>query len=198
MNVLSGVRDLCRQYLHDNVGDALSGERFGDNEIDLQISDCLIELSLASPYETTEDLTADGTYELDLSDVDDLIEVIQVEYPVDDTPRTFFNCSQFGDTLTIDRDGYPSSGETVRAYCRKYHTLDESTTTLNKRQEQLLIMGTCGKLAMNKAMQYINRVNLGGTNAYSAIYQWGAQQYALFQRGLKGQRKFKVYKVHQR
>lgn len=185
VNVLSGVRDRCRQYIQDEVGNTHGAEVWDNDEIIIHIRDCLVELSVASPREVKESLTADGTLDFDVSDVNDLISVIKLEYPVDEEPKEFFNCTQFGDTVTMDAQTAPTSGDTVYAYCRKYHTLTETTSTLNEREERALVLGACGQLAMSKAMAFVNKVTVGRADTYSALYKWGLNNYQLFQRDLR-------------
>jgi len=192
-NVLSGIRDLCRQHLQDEISSETGAETYKQDELDIHIADCLDELSYYSPVESKETLTADGTIDVDISAIDNLINVDYVEYPTGNEPKTFHNCSIFNDTLTIDIASAPTSGDEIYAYCRKLHTLTETSTDLSEREERLLVLGASGKAAMSKSLDYIGRVNIGGANVQYTVYNWGARNYEQFQKGLQRMKKTRVF-----
>lgn len=150
----TAIRQSVRQMIQDEFS-ALP-YIWPDDELDQYIEDTLIDLSQVQPYEKKITATSDGTNKIDLTGVTglelaDLISIEKAEYPVDADPVSFRNVSRFGDELTVNVDTAPPSGENIYLYCHIIHTLDESTSTLNRLQERLLITGTAGQAAINKA-----------------------------------------------
>jgi len=144
---LSAIRTNIRQLLRDEF---VSGSDFAfpPDEIDIHIDNCLVEISQRRPYEVKETLTTSASKELDISSIDDLLEVDKVEYPVDSDPPDYRNCSVFGNTLRIDISSTPSADEDIYLFCHKVHQLTESSSTLIPQLEKLLIDGTVGNVAL--------------------------------------------------
>ncbi|MFA5378361.1 MAG: hypothetical protein WC455_21585 [Dehalococcoidia bacterium] len=89
-----------------------------------------------------------------------------------------------------------STDEVAYLYCAKPHTLTESASTLNPIMESLLILGTSGQAAINRAQSLIGSVNIGGASTPAQLQAWGATQIQLFRAGLSrlsGNRKSEVY-----
>jgi len=133
----------------DDYEDSQS-EDFSDDDIKRAVLDTLVRLSEVSPYMVKETLTTTaGSKELDISDVESLIAIQEIEYPVDREPRILRGWSdrETGKVI-LDIDYDPSGSESVYVYCRKVHTLDYKTSTLNPQQERILIMGAEAKLIL--------------------------------------------------
>ncbi len=182
---LSGVRSIIRQFLLDEfaVGIDLTWQ---DDELDLHIGHVLSEIARSSPYEVKETLTTTASSkELDISSIDDLLFVDEVEYPAGEDPRGFRNFSVWGDTLTIDIDTAPAAtGEDVYLYCAELHSLTESSSTLKPLQELLLIDGVCAYAAIAKSKDYINKVNVGGARTAADMLAWGQNKLAIYKADL--------------
>jgi len=71
----------------------------------------------------------------------------------------------------MDIDALPSSGETVYAYCKKYHVLTNILSTLNSGLERLLVLGSVAMAANAKVPKYINKVNTGARTV-SELFSW--------------------------
>jgi len=147
-NPLSAIRAKIRQFLRDEFVEGQDFE-FEDDEIDLHIQDCLVEISELRPYEAKETLktTADSK-EIDISAIEGLLDVPKVEYPVGEEPPEYRNCSIFGDTLRIDIDSAPSAIEDVYLYCHKVHEVTETSSSLRPDLERVLVMGAMAKVAL--------------------------------------------------
>lgn len=148
-NPLSAIRAKIRQFLKDEF---VSGQEFAfkDDEIDLHIQDCLVEISESRPYEVKETLkTTASSKELDISSIDGLLDVPKVEYPVGAEPPEYRNCSIFGNTLQIDIDSLPSANEDVYLYCHKVHEVTETSSSLRPHLERVLVMGVMAKVALS-------------------------------------------------
>jgi len=183
--MLSGVRAVVRQMLTDELVSSDTDYAWTDDELDLYINDCLAEIAEYKPYEVKETLTTTAdSRELDLSVIDDLVEVKKVEYPVDEQPRQFRNFSVWGDILRMALDSAPGAGESVYLYCAKYHSLSDTVSTLNPTLERILVLGVSGRAAVAKARAQINAVNIGGAGVASNMQNWGLAQLALYRGGL--------------
>lgn len=182
------IRQDVRQTLQDEFSD-VDDLVWKDDELEKFILDCLVEISQKQPYQKKVTVEADGTYEVDLSALDeyeDLISVVKAEYETGQDPQQFRNVSRFGDTLTISIDTAPTSGEDIYLFCNLVHTLDEATSTLNRIQEALLVTGACGKAAISKSRYYIDKVNTGGATVPDRLYNWGRGRLEDYRDRLKG------------
>jgi len=181
---LSGIRGIVRQILKDEFVSGTDYE-FANDELDIHIDQALIEVSGVCPYEVRETVESDGTIEIDLSDIEDLIgdKVEKVEYPTGENPPDYIhNFSIFGNTLTLNTGSAPTSGEDIYLYCHKVHTLTESASTLDSTLEDVLIKG---------AVAYTARSWLGGEmrkqilpNTVKWYHDWASEHYAIYQKGL--------------
>jgi len=145
---LSAVRAIVRQYLRDEFAADSLGYDFQDDELDLHIEQCLVEISQKRPYEVRETVVSTGSKEIDISSIPDLLEVEKAEYPIDGDPPNFRDVSVFGNILRLKVDNVPRAGENIHLYCHKVHKLTETTSTLNAELEKVLIEGAVAKAAL--------------------------------------------------
>ncbi|OGN87682.1 MAG: hypothetical protein A2158_00090 [Chloroflexi bacterium RBG_13_46_14] len=142
----SAIMDEIRQLLLDEVG---SEQDFEDEQIGIQIENVLVEISDYSPYEDKDTVaTTASSLEIDISDIENLLDVEKVEYPVGSNPPDYRNCSRFGNTLRFEYDGTPD-GSNIYLYCLKVHELTDASTTLNRMQERILVLGGVAYLALD-------------------------------------------------
>lgn len=187
-NNRSGIIGIVREMLSDEHV-AGTEQTWTDDELGHLIGNCLIEISERAPCQVIEEVpTVAASKDLDISAIEDLLWIEKVEYPVDQDPKEFHNCSVFGTVLTMDIESAPSvSDEDVNVYCAKVHQLtDEPLTgnTLNPSLERLLVLGVAGQAAINRAQYLINRVNNGGASVPSQLQAWGTTQIQLYRAGL--------------
>ncbi len=195
--LISEIREEIRQTLQDVFQSGLD-LTWMDDELDQAIESTLLEISRVSPYESKVTVESDGTKKIDLSaitdfDPADLISVEKIEYEVDQDPEQFHNVSRFGDILTIAIDTAPTDGEDIYLYCHVVHTLDEEESTLDRRQESLLVKGAAAQAAISKSRKYIDSVNVGGAGVPSQLYNWGSGRLEEYKRGLWGIRAAKKW-----
>jgi len=178
--LLSGIRAIARQKLNDELKGSDVAYKWTDDELDVYTNDCLIEMSKYSPYEVKETVTTTASSrELSLSSITDLLEVKKVEYPVDKQPQRFRQFHVWGTTLRMELDTAPSSVADVYLYCKKYHSLSDTASTLNPNLERILVLGVCGQAAVAKAQDKINKVNKAPGVADN-MQSWGLAQLALY------------------
>jgi len=152
-NPLPAIKAKVHQALRDEFVDGAEQD-FQEDELDLHIADCLVEISQRRPYEVKETKTTKASRDLDISTIEDLLEVDKVEFPVGSDPPDYRNVSIFGDTLTIDIDTKPTADQTIYLFCLKLHQLTEVSSTLPTQLESLLVTGVVAKAALG----WINQV----------------------------------------
>ena len=131
----SAIRDDIETLLQDAGVDpspAAANSIFATAEIDALIPNALIRLSLSIPWQVkvTKTTVAD-TRDITLSTGDKwrLIEIVKVEYPVDEDPREFRNVTQFGDTASLLLDTAPDAAESAYFFMNKIHLLSSTVGT---------------------------------------------------------------------
>ncbi len=181
MNLIE-MRAIVRRDLHDE--DA-GNYRWTDDEIDWHIAHAVKDLSEAVPDEqrATKATTA-GARGIDIGDIIGRVMVEAVEYPVDQFPARYQRFQVWGNVLTLLGDEVPD-GSNVYVYYGKLHRLDESTSSIPERLEDLVAVGAAGYAAIEWAQYAANRVNVGGTGTSENLVQWGQSRLAQFKEQLK-------------
>jgi hypothetical protein len=147
----SAIRQTVRQILKDEFVSGTDYD-FQSDELDIHIEQARVEVSQACPYEYRETVVSDGTIEIDLSDIKDLIgdKVEKIEYPTGNNPPDYIHdFSIFGNTLTLNTGSAPTSGDNIYLYCHKVHSLTESASTLTLDLEKVLVEGAVAKAAQS-------------------------------------------------
>lgn len=178
---LPTMRTKLRRDLHDE--DA-ANYRWSDDELDRHINHAVRELSLAVPLEAKATLTTEGSRQLSLTELADLITIEAVEYPVDNYPPAYVRFSVWADTLTLLTDRAPGAGEKVYVYYGKLHTLDATSSTIPSPLEDMVATGGAAYAAIEWASFATNRVNVGGERTWQNYLIWGQERLAAFMRGL--------------
>ena len=179
---LTEMRTLVRRDLHDE--DA-ANYRWTNDELDRHILHALKELSEALPYEQKAVMaTTANSREISLSTITDRIMVEVVEYPVDEFPKRYQRFALWADTITLLGDEVPD-GSNAHIYYGKLHTLDDTTSTIPAKHEDLVVTGACGYAAVEWAIYAINRVNVGGGITPGEFLSWGREKLACFKDELK-------------
>lgn len=161
---------LVRRDLHDEDETAY---RWTDEELERHISRAVREFSAALPREMDEAIaTISGLREIDISGITNRILVEAVEYPTDRFPRCLCRFGLRGDTITLLEPELPD-GSNARIYYGALHTLDESSSTIPVRHENIIATGAEGYAALERALFSINRVNTGGPSTSADLLTWG-------------------------
>ena len=155
MSTLSELRELVEQDL-DDAGNAV----WTAGEIDRAMEKALSGYSRARPQEAvgTITLAADGR-EVSVSTLTGLTRVVRVWYPYTSTapedPPAWRQWELWQGTIYIlDGDG-PASGDVVRVYYHKLHTIEDlnsaTETTVPAQDEEVVVLGAGGFAALEKA-----------------------------------------------
>ncbi len=179
---LSEMRTRVRQDLHDEDP---TNQRWTDDELDRHIERAVRELSLAIPLEAkASPATSEGSRDISLASLSDLVAVEAVEYPVDKYPPSYVPFSLWAGTLTLLVDATPPGGQSVNIYYGKMHTLDATTSTIPPHLEELVATGAAAYAALEWASFATNRINVGGQDVWRQYLTWGQERLAVFSRAL--------------
>jgi len=192
---LSDMRAKIRQDLHDEDS---QNYRWTDSELDRHIEHALRELSLSCPLEARATLsTTEGSRDLSISSLSDLVEIEAVEYPASSYPPSYVRFSAWADTLTLLIDSLPADGEDVYVYYGKLHTLDTDSSTIPAKLEDLVALGAAAYAAIEWASFAANRVNVGGSEVWHSYLTWGQDRLAAFMKGLAKNSRKNTVRVRQ-
>jgi len=176
----AAIRTVVRQRLRDEFKESQDYE-FAPDELDLYINEVGVSISEVRPYESKVTVTSDGTREVDLSEISGLLRVERAEYPTGNYPPDYRNVIVFGNTLTLDIDAAPTSGDDIYLYCLKSHELTDSSSTLSADLETVLITGVVAKAAMAWLNQMRSQIVPASVRWYE---NWSNNQFLIYQKGL--------------
>jgi hypothetical protein len=180
--------------LHDEDS---SNYRWVDATLERHIERAVAEYSLVRPVQKKTTLsTTDGSRELDVSGLSNVVAIEAVEYPVDQDPREFVQWSLWADTLEMLIDATPGDSEDVDVYWTQLHVVDGDGSSVDPRDDQLLLAGAAGYAATEWASYATNRANVGGTGAVRDYGSWGEQRLAEFRKGLRGLRRVRTSRLY--
>jgi hypothetical protein len=178
---LATMRAAVRQDLHDEDATAY---RWTDAVLQRHIEHALRDYSLVSPLETkTVKTTTTGSRDIDISALTPRVRIIAAEWPTGAYPETFVPFRLFGDTLTLDVVGAPSSVQNVNVFWHKGHTINGSTT-FPATHDDIIATGAAGYAALDRSVFASDRVNVGG-DAWGRYSHWGAERLEKFKQLLR-------------
>ena len=176
------MRTVVRRDLHDEDP---QGYRWYDDELDRHIAHAVKDFSQAIPCQQSVTLpTSEGSREFDISTLSDRVMVEAVEYPLGSFPKRYQRFAIWENTLTLLGDEVPD-GSDCCIYYGTLHTLDESTSTVPTRFEDVIPSGAAGYALVEWAAFAINQVNLGGTGTPQLFSAEGERRLSRFRRELK-------------
>jgi hypothetical protein len=179
---LSEMRDRIRTDLHDEDSSAY---RWTDGELERHIQRAVRDFSLALPLETVAMLPATpGSREVSIGGLSEVVAIEAVEYPTGQYPACYIRYSVWLNTLTMLIEAAPSAAGDVAVYYTQLHTLDESSSTIPERFEDVIAGGAAGYAAVEWASFATNRVNVGGQRVWREYLAWGQERLADFQGSL--------------
>lgn len=164
MQSRAAIRAVARQKLRDEFQESRDYD-FEDDELDLLINECLVEISQVRPYEVKETVVSDGSREIDVKAIEGLLSVEKAEYPVGNYPPDCPKTRRFGDTVMLEVDSPPTSGDNVYLYCHKVHRVTDQDSSLSEDLEKVLSDG----VVVKAALAWVNEIRLQVGAAKSAI-----------------------------
>ncbi len=146
MVTLTEVRDRLRKDLSD-----VAEERWPDDQFDRHIEHALAELSLSIPQELTSVLaTTPDSRDVSVAEIEGLLEVEAVEFPVGEFPPSYAGFSLWGTTLALHLDVAPD-GSDAKVYYTAVHSLDDEGGTLADGMIDVLVTGASAFAAQELA-----------------------------------------------
>ena len=185
---------LLRIDLHDEDSE---NERWEDATLERHIDRAVAEYSLVRPLEQKDTLsTTEGSRELDVSGLADLVRIEAVEYPVGQEPRRYLQWSLWADTLEMLIDETPGDSEDVDVYWLSLHEVDGNGSTVPAQDDQLLLAGAAGYAAVEWSSYATNRANTSGPQAVRDYAAWGELRLGEFRAGLRRLRRVRSARMY--
>jgi hypothetical protein len=178
------IKTIARQLLQDDIPSSGENPDIKPDVLDIHIDLTLSEVSEVSPYIARETVVSDGTRDISLSTIANLIgdKVEKVEYPVgSDPPDYIHDFTIFGTTLRLNRDT-PTLGQNIYLYCYKVHTLTKAASTLTADLERVLTQG----IVAYAALTWLNKMRAQIVPSSARWYHdWANNHYVIYQNGLR-------------
>lgn len=191
---IDALAALLRIDLHDEDS---NNYRWVDATLARHIERAVAEFSIARPLEQKTTLsTTDGSRELDISGLADLVAIEAVEYPVGEEPRRFVQWSLWAEVLEMLIDETPGDSEDVDVYWTALHVVDTEGSTVPAQYDALLLTGAAGYAAVEWASYATNRANVAGPGAVRDYGSWGAERLEAFRAGLRRLRRMRSSRLY--
>ncbi len=156
---------------------------WSDEEIENMIQRVVGEYSLRAPIEQQDDVaTTPADREIDISALSDLLRVVSVEFPIDQTPPFHQRFQYWAGHLTIPVEG---DGTDARIRWLRRHELTVGATTVPDEHQELLILGATGYLAMSISVYTVDRATISGERATVNYRDWGKERLQRYEARLK-------------
>jgi hypothetical protein len=156
--------------------------RWTTDEIEGAIQRAVLEYSLHAPIEQQTDITTtDDSTELDISGLSGLLQVVSVEFPIDQTPKYMQHFERYAGHLYMEDEG---DGSKARVRWLKIHTLGESTT-IPAEHEEIIVLGATGYLAMSVSAYTVDKATIAGSQATINYKAWGMERLQRYDKKLK-------------
>jgi len=151
-----------------------SNYRWTDDEIDRAIERAVLMYSEFVPLVqlTSSIHTVDQDNTVDISTLNDRLDVVKVEHPIVTQPYASRRFSVWGDLLTF-LDGYTGDGGHCNIYWLKKHTLS-TTSTINTVHDHIIALGAVACAVSSQAQYQVNTANTGGQKV-NMDYNWWAR-----------------------
>jgi hypothetical protein len=170
MSSLATIRANVRKDLHDEDAAAY---RWTDAVLQRHIERALREFSFFAPLEKKNTVsTVAGTRDIDISALAPRLRLVAVEWPTGAYPPTYIPFIVWGDTLTLDVVGAPTSIQNVSVLWHGVHTIN-GTTTFPATDDDLIALGSAGFAALDWASFAMNRVSVGGQAVWGRYEEFG-------------------------
>lgn len=186
---LSELRDRVEIKLQDT-----GNERWSADDLDEFIREALEQYSRRNPNNAigTIELSSDGR-EIDISSLSDLLRVDRVWWDYDSSsPGYPPNWRQFqvwsGTLLYIDDATAPSSGDTVRIWYTKPHTIEDldsaTATTVPAEDITYIVVGGAHFAAQSRAVKLSESLNVD-KDVVERLSKWAGEQGKNFRYGVR-------------
>ena len=177
MTTLSSMRTAVRRDLKDEDS---GNYRWTDDEIDRAISKAVLDYSEYCPLQVKSALsTVDGSQDINISSLADRIDVLQVEHPVDESPKQFHAFKVWADILTF-QGGYEGDGDNCNVYWLQKHSIGVSSSTIPGPHEGIIALGASAYAISSQAQYKSDMANTGGPNVDKDYSSWAKEKFKQF------------------
>jgi len=115
--------------------------------------------------------------ELSLASIADLLDVDEVEFPIDKHPKRYVTASRRGGSVILDTYlPSVSSSDTAYIWYSAPHTVSGSTNTLDRTQEGILVELVASHLLQNISLDRIESINIGGADTWRSYITAGERR----------------------
>jgi len=182
MTTLSIIRTLVRRDLKDEDS---GNYRWTDDEIDRAIEKAVLDYSEYCPLQVKSTMaTVDGSQDINISTLADRIDVLQVEHPVDESPKQFHPFKVWADVLTF-QGGYEGDGANSYIYWLQKHSIGVSISTVPIPHEGIIALGASAYAISSQAQYKSDMANTGGPNVDKDYSFWAKDKFTQFYDTLK-------------
>jgi hypothetical protein len=178
MNLVE-LRTRVRQDLQDTA----APQRWTDAEIDAAIQRVVDEYSIHAPQEMQTDIpTTTGSQELPIATLAGLIRIESVEFPIGAIPPHRQTFDHWAGRLYMDDFG---NGQPARVRWLRRHTLDAVSTTIPTTDDEIIVLGATGYLAMSASAFTVDRATISGRFGTTSYKLWGKERLDRYDKKLK-------------
>jgi hypothetical protein len=168
---LTAMTTRVRQDLQDTDP---ANYRWTDDEVEGAIQRAVMEYSLQAPIEQQDDIaTTDGSTEIDISSLEDLLKVESAEFPIGESPKHLQHIEYWAGQLFMQDEG---DGTDARVRWLKKHTLDGDSTTIPTEHEEIIVLGATGYLAMSASANTVDRAFIAGHYGTISYKDWAIER----------------------
>jgi len=154
-----------------------------DAEIDQALAWAVMEYSTNNPIQQQTDIaTTQGSREIDISELDGLIRVQSVEYPIGYYPPYYQKLRYWAGHLTIEDKG---DGSNARVRWLKKHTVTDEESTVPPEHDHIVVLGAAVHLAWSASVSLVERLNISGRYGTQGFRLWAQRRYTEYLRKLK-------------
>lgn len=177
---LTEMRARVREDLQDTDS---QNYRWTDDEVDGAIDRVVMEYSLHAPIEQQDDIaTTDGDTELNISDLEGLLKIESVEFPIGQSQKYLQHFEYWAGHLYMEDGG---DGSDARVRWLKKHTFTAQFTTIPAEHEEIIVLGATGYLAMSAAAYTVDRATIAGRYGTISYNAWGKERLDRYDKKLK-------------
>jgi hypothetical protein len=176
---LAELRTRVRQDLQDTA----APQRWTDAEIDAAIQRVVDEYSIHAPQEMQTDIpTTTGSQEIIITSLTGLLRIKSVEFPIGAIPPLWQHFDHWAGRLYMDDFG---NGQHARVRWLRRHTLDATTTTIPTTDDEIIVLGATGYLAMSASAFTVDRATISGRFGTTSYKLWGRERLGRYDMKLK-------------
>jgi hypothetical protein len=156
--------------------------RWTTDEVEGAIQRAVLEYSAHAPIEQQNDIAStDGSTELNISSLTDILQVESVEFPIGETPKHLQHIEYWAGILYMHDDGDASN---ARVRWLKKHSLG-AQTTIPAHHEEIIVLGATGYLAMSASANTVDRAFIAGHYGTTSYKAWGIERLARYDQQLR-------------